>query len=65
MRQDDHLPISSFVLRFYASDQVNSNQTSFPWRVKVTHVQEGNQFSFDSMEEVTRFFKDVLGEWNR
>jgi len=51
-------PVSSFVLRFYP---VEKEESSFPWRIKVTDVQNGNEESFNSLKEMTDYMRQILG----
>ncbi|MGV3487080.1 MAG: hypothetical protein ACO1OC_00645 [Tuberibacillus sp.] len=54
---NEERPVSSFVLRFYP----NENESSFPWRIKVTDVQNGKEESFDSLKEMADYMRQILG----
>ena len=47
--------VISFVLRFCPIDS-----EEYKWRIKVTHVQEQDEFSFSRLEEAVQFIEKKI-----
>jgi hypothetical protein len=54
--------VASFIVRFQITDQtVKTNENSR--RIKVTHVQDDDEYLFDSLEEAMEFMKEKVGDY--
>jgi hypothetical protein len=52
--------IASFIVRFQVTDSLDINEKR--WRIKVTHVQDDEEYLFDSLEEAMFFMKEKVGD---
>ncbi|WP_163100748.1 hypothetical protein [Peribacillus alkalitolerans] len=51
--------VTSFIVRFHlASMEPESGQKK--WRIKVTHVQDETEMTFENIEEVSLFLQDWM-----
>ncbi|MEH7009421.1 hypothetical protein V7087_01155 [Neobacillus niacini] len=55
----DSFQIASFVVRFQLT-AVEKETGKKQWRIKVTHVQEGHETLFESIEEATAFMMSMV-----
>lgn len=53
-------PVSSFIVRFYPIEEQWS--TCLSWKIKVTRVVNGEEVTFDKLEDVTAYMQQCLGE---
>jgi hypothetical protein len=53
------IQIASFVVRFQLA-AIDKKTGKKQWRIKVTHVQEGWETLFESMEEATAFMLSMV-----
>lgn len=54
-------PIASFVVRFHAAPE-DAQYDDQRYRIKVTHVQNEIEMTFESFEQAMEYMKDSLNE---
>ncbi len=53
------MPIVSFIVRFQLASE-EQGMAKKQWRIKVTHVQQEQEFLFESFEEAMAYIEGVV-----